>query len=340
MKKYVELLEDAGSALRLFYKYYHWEKVKEVIEKRTINGVEENIVIDDGIRIRVGWDNEYHFARCVNDTGFPFTLNDAFADLIKRYCKDKNFENTDYLDGLLNSLEDELLGYGQEQRIYIIRRIISASSEILLNPKRNRILSESLFSIEAEEELIYNATGTDEKVIVYGSDDKLGVFDAVSVASWLIITAKDFLACFGEMCRYFDIPLKDEILKMIKVGEHIELIDWELVGIEKEVRNYPEEDVISTPNIPYCRRREVEADVYMKCEVITALIKASGYESPKSVALAPFISWLCGGNIANIRQRGLSQNMISPEKQEIIKAKFESIGILYEEGKIYPILKK
>lgn len=337
MKKYVELLEDAGSALRLFYKYYHWEKVKEVIEKRTINGVEENIVIDDGIRIRVGWNNECWFAGRVNDMGLPFTLNDAFADLIQRYCKDEYFDNTDYLDGLLNSLEDELLGYGPEQRIYVIRRIISASSEILLNPRRNRILSESLFSIDTEEELIYNAAGTDEKVIVYSSDDKLGVFDAVSVASWLITTAKDFLACFGEMCRYFDVPLKDEILKIIKVGEHLELIDLELVGIEKDFQVNP---IIPMPNIPYCRKREVEADVYMKCEVITALIKASGYESPKSVALAPFISWLCGGNIANIRQRGLSQNMISPEKQEIIKAKFESIGILYEEGKIYPILKK
>lgn len=337
MKKYMELLGDADSALRIFGKYYHWEKTKEVIEKRLINGVEEEVVVNDGIMIRVGWDDECFFARCVKDTGLPYTLNDAFTDLIQRYCKDEYFDNPDYIDGLLDDLESELLGYTPEQRMYVIRKIISASSEILLNPRRNRFLSESLFSIEAEEKFIYNATGTDEEVVIYGSDDKLGVFDAVSVASWLITTARDFLACFGEICRCFEIPLKDEILKIIKVGEHIELIDLELVGIEKDFQVNP---TIPMPNIPYCRKRELEADVYMKCEVITALIKASGYESPKGVALAPFISWLCGGNIANIRQRGLSQNAISPEKQEIIKAKFESIGILYEEGKIRPILKK
>lgn len=339
MKKYVELLEDAGSALRLFYKYYHWEKVKEVIEKRTINGVEENIVIDDGIRIRIGWDNECYFAGCVNDMGLPFTLNDAFTDLIQRYCKDEYFDNPDYIDGLLDDLESELLGYTPEQRMYVIRKIISASSEILLNPRRNRFLSESLFSIDAEEELIYNAAGTDEKVVVYGSDDKLGVFDAVSVASWLITTAKDFLACFGEICRYFEIPLKDEILKIIKVGEHIELIDLELVGIEKEVKNYPEEDIISTPNI-YSSRKESEATVKMKCDVITALIKTSGYELPTNKALASFISWLCGGSAESIRQNGLSRYLSGTENQEIIKAKFESIGMLYENGEIRPILKK
>ena len=339
MKKYVELLEDAGSALRLFYKYYHWEKVKEVIEKRTINGVEENIVIDDGIRIRIGWDNECYFAGCVNDMGLPFTLNDAFTDLIQRYCKDEYFDNPDYIDGLLDDLESELLGYTPEQRMYVIRKIISASSEILLNPRRIRFLSEGLFSIDAEEELIYNAAGTDEKVVVYGSDDKLGVFDAVSVASWLITTAKDFLVCFGEICRYFEIPLKDEILKIIKVGEDIELIDLELVGIEKEVKNYPEEDIISTPNI-YSSRKESEATVKMKCDVITALIKTSGYELPTNKELASFISWLCGGSAESIRQNGLSRYLSGTENQEIIKAKFESIGMLYENGEIRPILKK
>ena len=29
MRRYLELLEDTGCALRLFYKYYRWEKVKE-----------------------------------------------------------------------------------------------------------------------------------------------------------------------------------------------------------------------------------------------------------------------------------------------------------------------
>ena len=42
----------------------------------------------------------------------------------------------------------------------------------------------------------------------------------------------------------------------------------------------------------------------------------------------------------NIRQRGLSQNTMGTENQEIIKAKFESIGISYEDGKIRPIIKK
>lgn len=335
MRKCVELLEDAGNALRLFYKYYHWEKTKEVIEKRMINGVEEELVVNDGIRIRVGWDNECYFARCVNDMGLPFTLNDAFTDLIQRYCKDEYFDNTDYIDGLLNDLESELLGYSPEQRIYVIRKIISASYELLLNPKRNRFLCESLFSIEAKEKLVYNATGTDEEIVIYGSDDTLGVFEAISVASWLLMTARDFLVCFGEMCRYFEIPLKDEILKIIKVGEHIELIDLSLVGIEKDSRI---NDTIMIPNIP--SKRESGATVKMKCDVITAIIKALGYEQPTGRALSLFIAWLCGGSAENIRQNGLSQYLLGSENQEIIKAKFNSIGISYENGEIAPILKK
>ena len=66
MRRYLELLEDTGCALRLFYKYYRWEKVKEVIEKRITNGIEEEFVVDSGIRIRIGWNDECCFARCVN----------------------------------------------------------------------------------------------------------------------------------------------------------------------------------------------------------------------------------------------------------------------------------
>lgn len=340
MRRYLELLEDTGCALRLFYKYYRWEKVKEVIEKRITNGIEEEFVVDSGIRIRIGWNDECCFARCVNETGLPFTLNDAFKELIQRYDSDEYSEGMDYSDRLLENLESELLGYTPEQRMYVIRRIISASSEILLNPRRNRFLRESLFSIETEKKIVYNAVGTDEEIVIYGSDDTLGVFDAISVASWLLTTAIDFLAGFGDICRYFKIPLKDEILNIIKPGKRLESIDLELVGIEDEVKNSLEKDVVSTPDICLRGRRESEATVKMKCEVITALIKVSGYELPTGKALASFIAWLCGGNMENIRQRGLSQNTMGTENQEIIKAKFESIGISYEDGKIRPIIKK
>lgn len=226
MNEFIGLMRDASWALSLFSQYYRGERVKKATEKRIINGVEEELVVDDGIRIRIGWNDWRAEAN--------MTLNDAFRELIQKYGEYVCYENGDYVNRLVDTFENILLGYGAEQRMYVIRSIISESREFLLNPGRNRFLSESLFSIDTEEKLIYNATGTDEEVIIYDSDDKLDVFDAVYVASWLIITARDLLVHFGEMCRNFGIPLKNEILNIIKVEEHTELIDFTLVGIEED----------------------------------------------------------------------------------------------------------
>lgn len=277
MNECIELIRDAIWALRLFSQYYRWEKVNEITKKRVINGIEEELVVDDGIRIRIGWDSECCPWRIEDNE----TLNDAFQELIQKYGGDKFPESIDHVDGLLDTLENELLGYSSEQRMYVIRRIISESRELLLPPDRNSFLYESLCQINAREEFVYNANGTDEKIVIYGSDDTLGVFEAVSIASWLLITVKDILANFGEMCRNFEIPLKDEILKIIKVEERIELIDFTLVGIEenqtntnayKTVENKLSDTKLGSPSV----RERIMLLKMLICEVYPDFIRLDG----------------------------------------------------------------
>lgn len=66
--------------------------------------------------------------------------------------------------------------------------------------------------------------------------------------------------------------------------------------------------------------------------VLCALIKASGYAIPEGTRFASFISWLCGGSPDSIRQNVCCKYDCGDEG--ILKEKFASIGIIYEEGKI------
>lgn len=66
--------------------------------------------------------------------------------------------------------------------------------------------------------------------------------------------------------------------------------------------------------------------------ILSALIKASGYTIPDGKKFASFISWLCGGSAESIRQNVCCKYDCGDEN--ILKEKFASIGITYEDGKI------
>lgn len=317
MERILSFIRNAVEAYDVFNIFY---KIESVTEEQ------KSLIVRFGCDLNI-----------VNEEGIQVSLNDACMDLIEAY---QAFPiSIDYgrsfISDLCIELERFLLDSDAQKRLYVAKSFICEYSGLLSDVNFN-IMYHTLEQIDEYGFFYYNERGSNKEVFVYRTNDTLRAFDALSVTAWLLFGATVLFRSFMHIYYLWEIDIKQLVSKMI--GDIREL-DLRLFGIGEEVKNSLEEDIISAPNI-HLPRKESKADVYMKCEVITALIKASGYEPPKGIALAPFISWLCGGNIDNIRQRGLSQNTIGPEKQEIIKAKFESIGILYENGKIYPILKK
>jgi hypothetical protein len=274
----------------------------------------------------------------VNEEGIPISLNDACKDLIESYQAfpiSIDYGQNFILD-LSTRLERFLLNSDEQKRLYIARSFICEYSSLLSDAKFNTMYH-TLEQIDEYGFFYYNERESDKEVYVYRTNDTLRAFDALSITYWLLHGVIVLFRSFMHIYYLWGIDIKQFVSNMI--GD-INGFDLRLFGIEGEAKNYPEKDVISTPDICLRGRRESEATVKMKCEVITALIKVSSYELPTGKALASFIAWLCGGNMENIRQRGLSQNTMGTENQEIIKAKFESIGISYEDGKIRPIIKK
>ncbi len=90
-----------------------------------------------------------------------------------------------------------------------------------------------------------------------------------------------------------------------------------------------ERPVLSVENVKKKIDRSTAKNQY---GILCALIKASGHTIPDGKKIASFISWLCGGSVESIRQNVCCKYDFGDER--ILKEKFASIGITYEEGKI------
>lgn len=311
MERVLSFVRDAVEAYDAFNIFYRTESVTEG---------------QKSLFVRFGCD-----LNIVNEEGRPISLNDACGDLIESY---QAFPiSIDYgrslISDLCTRLERFLLNSDEQKRLYVARSFICEYSGLLSDAKFN-VVYHTLEQIDEYGFFYYNERESNNEVFVYRTNDTLRAFDALSVTAWLLFGAIALFRSFMHIYYLWGIDVKQLILKMIEgAGE----LDLNLFGIGEE------EDIISTPNNSLSKK-ELEATAKMKCDVITALIKTSGYELPTDKALSSFISWLCGGSAESIRQNGLSRYLLGTENQEIIKAKFESIGMLYENGEIRPILKK
>ena len=82
--------------------YYKWEIVERKVENREIDGINEEVVVDDGVRVRIGWNGEDYWGSLTKPDGTPYSLYEAYIKmgLVEKYgafifCEDAE-ESEDY----------------------------------------------------------------------------------------------------------------------------------------------------------------------------------------------------------------------------------------------------
>lgn len=317
-------IRDANAALCAFSDFYKIERYPTKTEVRLLDELDEEVVVvlDDGIRRRIGYDRPYcpqfilKGALCKGEC----TLNCACGDLIAKYG---SMIEEDYAKGLVKGFETMMYGCDEAKRLYIVRSIIERSSYMLY--KREVSYSAEARSIVVNEEFIYNDDG-DKEIRISESNDTLGVFMAMPVIAWLLEEAEYFFLCFGNICKKWGIDLRHEVSGI--VSSDIEEMNFYLLGICGSGEAFDDAALYDK------KQQKGSATVKMKCEVLVSLLKALNNDvPPTNVELSKFVSWLCGGSPEYVRQYGFS-GVLKDSEMEIVKSKLNSVGINYDNGKI------
>ena len=121
-----------------------------------------------------------------------------------------------------------------------------------------------------------------------------------------------------------------ELLPNLGILPDAEALDWGLLCLKLSQANNTE----LRNNIQgETRKKPAGATAKAQCDVLTALLRAGGFDVPDNKKFASFISWLCGGSAENIRQRGFCGGL-SNKDVENIKEACGLIGLKYEKRKI------
>lgn len=214
----------------------------------------------------------------------------------------------------------------------------------LLGSKCN--INEEFNPIFTASECVENITN---KIFMYSEEDRKRYARMVLfyMASNGVLLERDGFtidpdATFGNYSYFNELFKEYEYVRLFFLSSVIYsfyIFDINLEEIAKEAGIY---DGFLIPNVPLANKiiaksstkalKGDKANQKNQYGILSALIKASGYTIPDGKKFASFISWLCGGSAESIRQNACCKYDCGDEN--ILKEKFASIGITYEDGKI------
>lgn len=328
----IEFISDVSEAFHLSSHYYKWEIVGRKVENREIDGINEEVVVDDGVRVRIGWNGEDYWGSLTKPDGTSYSLYEAYIKmgLVEKYgafifCEDAE-ESEDYSIRLEKALKNELFKCaGMEQRIYIIKELVSNAASLILSREFRRV-SNAMYSITCNGSFSYNDYGTDEEVTIYRDGDKSGILNAFEITDFLLSNGEGLLFSIGNICHLWNIDLVKAVQEVVNIRGHMELVNWDMFGLREPISvNEPVQAIVGNAKQATVLQRWLVLRSLMEMAVDWRLTDDDNRLNYNKTDIADFLCFLCGGSAQ--RTRKMLEEDIPPKDVAGIIPYLDKIGL-------------
>lgn len=218
------------------------------------------------------------------------------------FCEDAE-ESEDYSIRLEKALKNELFKCaGMEQRIYIIKELVSNAASLILSREFRRV-SNAMYSITCNESFSYNDYGTDEEVTIYRDGDKSGIFNAFEITDFLLSNGEGLLFSIGNICHLWNIDLVKAVQEVVNIQGHMELVNWDMFGLREPISvNEPVQAIVGNAKQATVLQRWLVLRSLMEMAVDWRLTDDDNRLNYNKTDIADFLCFLCGGSAQRTRK--------------------------------------